>query len=58
MWWSIVSNKIDFKLSDSNKKILNMNFAVEIIRNLLFVNEVITSEEFKNVIKCANRSVK
>ena len=58
MWWSIVSNKIDFKLSDSNKKILNMNFAVEIIRNLLFVNEVITSEEFQNVIKCANRSVK
>ncbi len=53
-----MSNRIDFKLSDSNKKILNMNLAVEIIRNLLFVNEVITSEEFQNVIKCANRSVK
>lgn len=51
-------NKIDFKLSDSDKKILNINIAVEIIRNLLFVNEVITSEEFQNVIKYANRSVK
>lgn len=51
-------NSFDFKLNDSDTKLFSINIAVEIIRHLLYVDEVISSEEFQNVIKYANRSVK
>ena len=50
-------HSFDFKLNDSNKKLFSINIAVEVIRHLLYVDEVISSTEFQNVIKNANRSV-
>lgn len=53
-----MSKKLNLNLSESEKHNLNVSFAVEIIRKLLFETETISSKEFQNVVKIANRSVK
>lgn len=53
-----MAGKLNLNLSKSKKHNLHVSFAVEIIRKLLFDSESISSKEFQNVVKAANRSVK
>jgi len=48
----------DFDFEDEIKEKLNVAIAVEVIKKYLYQTNKITKEEFKNVLKNANRSVK
>ena len=48
----------DFDFDDEIQEKLNIAIAVEIIKKYLYQTNKITKEEFKNVLKNANRSVK
>jgi len=48
----------DFDFEDEIQEKLNVAIAVEVIKKYLYQTNKITKEEFKNVLKNANRSVK
>lgn len=48
----------DFDFEDEIQEKLNIAIAVEVIKKYLYQTNKITKEEFKNVLKNANRSVK
>ena len=48
----------DFDFEDDIQEKLNVTIAVEVIKKYLYQTNKITKEEFKNVLKNANRSVK
>ena len=48
----------DFDFDDEVQEKLNIAIAVEVIKKYLYQTNKITKEEFKNVLKNANRSVK
>lgn len=50
--------KYDFDFEDEIQEKLNIAIAVEVIKKYLYQTNKITKEEFKNVLKNANRSVK
>lgn len=48
----------DFDFEDEIQEKINIAIAVEVIKKYLYQTNKITKEEFKNVLKNANRSVK
>ena len=48
----------DFDFEDEIQEKINIAIAVEVIIKYLYQTNKITKEEFKNVLKNANRSVK
>lgn len=50
--------KYDFDFEDEVQEKLNIAIAVEVIKKYLYQTNKITKEDFKNVLKNANRSVK
>ena len=48
----------DFDFEDEIQEKINIAIAVEVIKKYLYQTNKITKEEFKHVLKNANRSVK
>ena len=48
----------EFDFEDEIQEKINIAIAVEVIKKYLYQTNKITKEEFKNVLKNANRSVK
>ena len=53
-----MNKKIDFELNNEQQKKINVLVAVELIKKILYKEDKISKEEFNNVVKNANRSVK
>ena len=54
----MTNKKYDFDFEDDIQEKLNIAIAVEVIKKYLYQTNKITKEEFKAILKNANRSVK
>ena len=54
----MTNKKYDFDFEDDIQEKLNIAIAVEVIKKYLYQTNKITKEEFKTILKNANRSVK
>lgn len=54
----MTNKKYDFDFEDDIQEKINIAIAVEVIKKYLYQTNKITKEEFKTILKNANRSVK
>lgn len=54
----MTNKKYDFDFADDIQEKINIAIAVEVIKKYLYQTNKITKEEFKTILKNANRSVK